>query len=115
MPAKSSRWYGSSLASAALRSSSVLGEDHLAHRVDAVALEEHVLGAAQADAAAPNATALAACSGVSALVRTLMRVASAHHFISCWKLLYFSVFFAVIVAVDQAGKISDGSVLTCPA
>ncbi len=27
-----------------------LGEDHLPHRVDAVALEEHVLGAAQADA-----------------------------------------------------------------
>ena len=27
-----------------------LGEDHLAHRVDAIALEEHVLGAAQADA-----------------------------------------------------------------
>ena len=27
-----------------------LGEDHLAHRVDAVALEEHVLGAGQADA-----------------------------------------------------------------
>ena len=28
----------------------VVGEDHLAHRDDAVALEEHVLGAAQADA-----------------------------------------------------------------
>ena len=27
-----------------------LGEDHLAHRVDAVSLEEHVLGAGQADA-----------------------------------------------------------------
>ena len=27
-----------------------LGENHLAHRVDAIALEEHVLGAAQADA-----------------------------------------------------------------
>jgi hypothetical protein len=27
-----------------------LGQDHLAHRVDAVALEEHVLGAAEADA-----------------------------------------------------------------
>ena len=28
----------------------VVGQDHLAHGVDAVALEEHVLGAAQADA-----------------------------------------------------------------
>ena len=28
----------------------VVGEDHLAHRVDAVALEEHVLGAGEADA-----------------------------------------------------------------
>jgi hypothetical protein len=27
-----------------------VGEDHLAHGVDAVALEEHVLGAAEADA-----------------------------------------------------------------
>jgi hypothetical protein len=27
-----------------------VGQDHLAHRVDAVALEEHVLGAAEADA-----------------------------------------------------------------
>ena len=52
---------------------------------------------------APNATALAACSGVSALVRTLMRVASEHHFISCWKFLNFSVCLAAFVAVDQAG------------
>ena len=50
MPTKSSRWYGSSLASAAFAVLDVLGEDHLAHRVDAVAFEEHVLGAAQADA-----------------------------------------------------------------
>ena len=28
----------------------VVGEDHLAHRDDALALEEHVLGAAEADA-----------------------------------------------------------------
>ena len=38
------------LASAFLRSSEVVGQDHLAHGVNAVALEEHVLGAAQADA-----------------------------------------------------------------
>ncbi len=33
-----------------MRSSSVVGEDHLAHGVDAVALEEHVFGAGEADA-----------------------------------------------------------------
>ena len=38
------------MASAALRSSSDLGHDHLAHRVDPVALEEHMLGAAQPNA-----------------------------------------------------------------
>jgi hypothetical protein len=57
MPAKSSRWYGSSLSSAALTLLERLGEDHLAHRVDAVAFEEHVFGAAEADADAPNAIA----------------------------------------------------------
>ena len=50
MPVKSSRWYGSSLASAALAVVDVVGEDHLAHGVDAVAFEEHVLGAGEADA-----------------------------------------------------------------
>jgi DNA-binding MarR family transcriptional regulator len=52
-----------------------LGEDHLAHRVDAVALEEHVLGAAEADADGAERDRVLVCSGVSALVRTLMRVA----------------------------------------
>jgi hypothetical protein len=46
---KSARCIGSSLASA-LRRPSVLGEDHLAHGEDAALLEEHVLGAAKADA-----------------------------------------------------------------
>jgi hypothetical protein len=47
----------------------VVGQDHLADGDDAVALEEHVLGAAQADALAPNLRAWAASAGVSALVR----------------------------------------------
>ena len=47
---KSSRWNGSSLASAARRPRSSLGHDHLPHRADALGIEEHVLGAAEADA-----------------------------------------------------------------
>ena len=34
----------------ALAAGEVVGEDHLAHGVDALGLEEHVLGAAEADA-----------------------------------------------------------------
>jgi hypothetical protein len=58
----------------------VVGQDHLAHGGDAVALEEHVLGAAQADAlGAELAGPLGASAGVSALVRTLsVRYLSAH-------------------------------------
>ncbi len=47
---KSARCIGRSLSSAARRAAVVAGEDHLAHRDDAVLLEEHVLGAAKADA-----------------------------------------------------------------
>jgi hypothetical protein len=50
MPSKSLRWKGSSFFQRLLARRLVVGEDHLAHREDAVALEEHVLGAAQADA-----------------------------------------------------------------
>ena len=61
---------------------------------------------------APNAIALAVCSGVSALVRTDIRVASSHHFISCWKFLNFSVFFAASSPSIRPATISDGAVLT---
>ena len=47
---KSPRCMGSSLASAASRSCFGIGQDHLAHRDDAVGVEEHVLGAAKPDA-----------------------------------------------------------------
>ena len=47
---KSARCIGSSLASAARRALLVFGQDHLAHRADAVLVEEHVLGAAEPDA-----------------------------------------------------------------
>ena len=48
----------------------VVGEDHLAHGDDALALEEHVLGAAQADAFGAELAGLRRRAGVSALVRT---------------------------------------------
>ena len=47
---KSLRCIGRILASAARRPFSLVGQDHLAHRDDAVGIEEHVLGAAEADA-----------------------------------------------------------------
>ena len=56
MPAKSSRWNGRSLASAALRPLAVVREDHLAHRRDPLLLEEHVLRPAQADPLRPEAS-----------------------------------------------------------
>ena len=72
-----------------------LGEDHLAHRVDAVALEEHVLGAAEADAdGAERDRVRASARACRRWCGRCMRVACAHHFISCWKFLNFSVFFA---------------------
>ena len=64
---------------------------------------------------APNAIAFAACSGVSALVRTLMRLACEHHFMSCWKCLNFSVFFAASSFEMRPATISDGAVFTWPA
>ena len=50
MPSKSSRWNGSSLASALRRPASSSARIISRIGVDALALEEHVLGAAQADA-----------------------------------------------------------------
>ncbi len=50
------------------------GEDHLAHHMDALALEEHVLGAAKADAfGAEGAGGERIGLSVSALVRTVIR------------------------------------------
>ena len=51
------------------------GQDHLAHRDDPIALEEHVLGAAEPDAlGAELSCAWRASLGVSALARTFMRL-----------------------------------------
>ena len=61
-----------------------VGEDHLAHRVDAVALEEHVLGPAEADADGAERNRLARLLW---FVRVGAHAASvtqrSHHFISC--------------------------------
>jgi hypothetical protein len=79
---KSERCIGSSLASAVRRPPSAAGQDHLAHGGDAVAVKEHVLGAAKADALGAEGARGAGIGGVSALVRTFMRrVASAHSMI----------------------------------
>jgi hypothetical protein len=56
-----------------------VGQDHLAHRADAIAFEEHVLGAAEADALGAELARPLGVFGVSALVRTLsVRYLSAH-------------------------------------
>ena len=83
---KSSRCIGSSLASAARRPSASSRQDHLAHRDDAVVVEEHVLGAAQADAFGAEPTrGQRASSGVSALARTLERARSCRPSPSAWR------------------------------
>ena len=62
---KSSRCIGRILASARAAALGIVGQDHLAHGDDAVGVEEHVLGAAEADAlgaeAARRARRRAAC------------------------------------------------------
>ena len=77
---KSARCIGRILASALRPALGVVGQDHLPHGDDPVGLEEHVLGAAQADALGAELDARCARpSGVSALVRTFRRrLASAH-------------------------------------
>jgi len=54
-------------------------EDHLAHRDDALALEEHVLGAAEADSFRAETAGGARVDGVSALARTFMRRTPSAH------------------------------------
>jgi hypothetical protein len=115
MPAKSSRWYGNSFASAAFRSSTVSAR--IISRIASMRSPSKNMCSVRVRPipTAPNATALAVCSGVSALVRTTMRVASEHHFISCWKFLNFSVFLAASSPSINPATISDGAVLTWPA
>jgi hypothetical protein len=48
----------------------VFGQDHLAHGADALGVEEHVLGAAEADALGAELPRRLGIGGVSALVRT---------------------------------------------
>ena len=51
----------------------VVGQDHFAHGVDAIAFEEHVLGAAQADAFGAERDGVGDLIRLSALVRTAAR------------------------------------------
>ena len=84
---KSAFWTWRSSSSASASSSVGGGEDHAAHDRQAVLAEEHVLGAAQADAlGAEAARALAASGPLSALARTAswpLRISSAQPRIVC--------------------------------
>ena len=64
---------------------------------------------------APNASALRTCSGVSALVRTVIRVPSAHHFISCTKFLNVRPFLASASFSTRPWMTSDAPVSMRPA
>ena len=80
----------------------VVGEDHLAHRVDAVAFEEHVLGAGEADAGGAErdgVLGLLRRVGVGADLRAWWPCA--HHSMSWWKLLNFSVFLRGLVVAER--------------
>ncbi len=113
---KSPRCIGSSLARAASRSFSVVGQNHLAHRDDAVGLEEHMLGAAEGRYLRRRICApWRRRRGVSALVRTFkVRTASAQPIrvlkspvSSGWRILT-SPF------VNLAGGAIDGDDLAAP-
>ncbi len=80
-----------------------LGEDHLAHRVDAVALEEHVLGAAQADADGAErdrVLRLLRRVGVGAHRHARRLIAPLHQLLEVPELLRLP---RRLVAVDEAG------------
>ena len=80
MPTKSSRCIGRSLASAFSRSSTRVGEDHLAHRPRSGPSPKNMCSVRQRPIpSAPNATAFGAWSGWSAFARTFRRrTVSAH-------------------------------------
>ncbi len=80
-----------------------LREDHFAHRVDAVALEEHVLGAAQADsrrAERDGVLGLLRRVGVGAHGHARGRVAPFHQLLKVLELLRLP---RGLVVVDQSG------------
>ena len=63
------------------RASTVLGHDHLTDRLDAVALKEHVLGTAQADALSAEVDGLLGIAGVVGVgkdLQTANAVSPAH-------------------------------------
>ena len=94
----------------------VVRQNHLAHGVDAVAFEEHVLGAGEADARWRQTRARSrSAPGCRRCVRTSRRVAFEHHFMSWLKLLNFSVFCAALSPWSMPVMISVGAVSSWPA
>ena len=92
-----------------------LGEDHLAHRVDAIPLEEHVLGAGQPDADGAErdrVLRLLRRIGVGPDAHACRLRAPLHQLLEVPELLGL---LRVLVVVDQTGDDSHGAVLTCPA
>ena len=97
MPAKSSRWNGSSFPLFYR-----LGEDHLAHHVDAIALEEHVFRAGEADADGAEGHGvgrLLGCIGIRAHAHTRRLIAPLHELLKALELLGALRRF---VAMDEA-------------
>ena len=80
-----------------------LGEDHLAHRVDAIAFEEHVLGAASGRCRRRRTRGVArSAPGVSALVRTVIRVAFGAPLHQLREVLERAALLGLGVVLDQA-------------
>ena len=93
------------------------GEDHFAHGVDAIAFEEHVLGAAKADAGRAESEGVCDLLGLSALVRTCqVRFCRRHHFIICKILIRRAFLLRLQGFSSNTCMISGGAVfLTSPA
>jgi hypothetical protein len=103
MPAKSSRWYGSSLARAAFRASSVSARIILAHRVDAIPSKNMCSVRVRPMPTAPNATAFGGLLrrvGVGADAHARRVGAPLHQLLEVLELLGL---LGRLVAVDQAG------------
>ena len=109
MPAKSSRWYGSSLASAALRASTLSAR--IISRIASMRSPSKNMCSVRVrpmpDGAERHRVGrLLGRVGIGAHVHCAY--ASEHHFISCWKFLNFSVFLAASFPSISPATISRG-------
>jgi hypothetical protein len=114
MPMKSSAGKAGFWPAPFFRSSVVLGEDHLAHGVDAVAFEEHVLGAAEADAGRAEGDGVGGLLGIVGVGADLEAggLASTSH--ELLEVLIGLGSSARLVAFEQALDDLEGAVLTWP-